>query len=503
MKKSKRLSLILLCVSLLLQIVLLPVSATETTAQTTATQATQPTQATQSVVQPTTTQAEFGTVCVLNGCRTIEGMVALGGTERILDTAQGAFLYEVNTDTVVYSYNPDVKLACGSLTKIVTAIVALQYCDLDEIVTVESGIKARLPVSNLTIDLTSEEQISVRDLMYALLMKPANDAAVVLAEHISGNRQGFVPLMNQWVQQIGCTNTEFGTVHGVDGGLSVTTARDMTKIIREALKNEDFVEFFGKETYEIPATNKSEARELDTNNHLRYDKFLPQFYDKRVTGGLQTYEESSGACMAVTADSNNMKYIGVVLGCARVMEENGWQPATYGNLEEMTDLLKFGYDNYKVNRIIYDGMTLSQIAVSGGECNAVAQTQVDIDSVVPAKAQVKNLTINIKPINEGLSAPIKAGEQIGVVEIWYRNSCMAEAEIYSMGNVRAADDGSVEIHSAVARNGLNESGIFSIIGTICVIVLGLAAAYLAFNTYMRSRLRARRRRRRANRRRIR
>src|SRR5690625_4637652 len=114
MKKSKCLSLILLCMSLLLQIVLLPVSATETTAQTSATQATQ---ATQPAVQPTTAQAEFGTVCVLNGCRTIEGMVALGGTERILDTAQGAFLYEVNTDTVVYSYNPDMKLACGSLTK--------------------------------------------------------------------------------------------------------------------------------------------------------------------------------------------------------------------------------------------------------------------------------------------------------------------------------------------------------------------------------------------------
>ena len=501
MKKSKRLSLILLCASLLLQVILLPASATETTTQTTVPQTTQ---ATQPVVTPTTAEAEFGTVCVLNGCRTIEGMVPLAGTERVLDTALGAFLYEVNTDTVVYSYNPDQKLACGSLTKIVTAIVALQYCNLDDVVTVESGIKARLPVSSLTIGLTSEEQISVRDLLYALLMTSANDAAVVLAEHISGNRQGFVPLMNQWVQQIGCTNTEFGTVHGVDGGLSSTTARDMVKIIRGATKNEDFVEFFGKETYDIPATNKSEQRDLTTTNYMRYDAVLPQFYDRRVTGGIQSYETSSGACLAVTANYNDMNYIGVVLGCTRVMDaEDTWRPTTYGNFEEMIELLKLGFDNFKVNRIVYDGMTLSQIAVAGGECNAVAQTQVDIDSVVPAKAQVKNLTITIKPKDEGLSAPIKAGEQIGVVEIWYRNSCMAEAEIYSMGNVKAADDKSIEIHSAVARNGLNESGIFSIIGTICVIVLGLAAAYLAFNAYMRSRLRARRRRRRANRRRIR
>ena len=415
-------------------------------------------------------------------------------------------MYEVNTDTVVYSFNPDMRLAAGGLAKVVTAIVALQYCQLDDVVVVQSGIKSRLPVSSLTMDLTSEEEVTVRDLLHGLLLTYANDAAVVLAEHVSGNRQGFVPLMNQWVQQIGCTGTEFATVHGVDGGQSLTTARDMAKIVREAVKNETFREIFGTTEYDMAATNKSEARAtMHTSNYMLDNYVIPQFYDKRVTGGVQTYETSSGACMAITATSSDesMEYIGVVMGCVRVYAENGWQPITYGNLEEMTTMIKMGFNDYKVNRILYNGMTLSQVTVDGGECSAVAMVKDNVDSVVPSGAQMNNLSVNLTVRDGGLSAPISAGEEIGTVEIWYRNSCMGEAVVYSMGEVRASGNTGVTIRSTAVRSDGGDSGIWSVIGTICVIVLGLVAAYLVVNAYMRSRIRAQRRRRRANRRRIR
>ncbi len=244
MKKFVRFSLCALC--LILMVRMLPLTAM---AQAT-TQATMPTIPTTEETLPLGGNAPigaaqdlpFGTVSVQNGCRTIEGMVPLGGGDQILDTAKAAFLYEETTDTVVYSYNPDMKLAPGSLAKLTTAIVAMQYCDLDDVMTVAPGIKGRIPGGAMRIDLTSDEQISIRDLMYALLMGTANDAAVALAEHVAGNRQSFVPLMNKWVKDIGCTGTEFATVHGVDGGQSVTTARDMAKIMREASRNEEFME---------------------------------------------------------------------------------------------------------------------------------------------------------------------------------------------------------------------------------------------------------------------
>lgn len=495
MKKFKHLSL-LLCMCFLMQCLSLPAAAAETTEAQTDTQ-------TAAAVRPAE-EVPFGSRCIQNGCRTIEGMVPLGGTDRKLETAQGVFLFEMNTGTVVYSYNPDLKLAPGGLTKIVTAIVALQHCDLDEIVTVKTGIKGRLPVSNLDIDLTGDEQISVEALLHALLLKYANDAAVVLAEHIAGNSQGYVTLMNNWVKQIGCTNTEFASVHGVDGAQSVTTARDIAKIVRAAIQDEEFKEIFGATEYTIGATNMSEERaKLQTSNYMRDNSVIQDFYDNRVTGGIQSYEASSGACLTVTAESGGLNYIGVVLGCTRTLAANGWQPIVYGNFEEMENLLKFGFNNFKINRIVYEGMSLSQFSVAGGECNAVGQAKVDIDSVVPINAQMKNLTMSFDLGENGLVAPISAGEQIGTVSISYLNSVMAEAEVYAMGSVRASNDTGVTIRSTAIRSDSDASGALSVIGTICVIVLGLAAGYLAFNAYMRSRMRARRRKRRAQRRRMR
>ena len=173
----------------------------------------------------------------------------------------------------------------------------------------------------------------------------------------------------------------------------------------------------------------------------------------------------------------------------------------YGNFNELTELLKYGFDNFKINRVIYEGMSLSQFTVAGGECNAVGQAIVDIDSVVPSSAQMENMVMRFSVVNGGLTAPIQKDQLIATMQLEYRNCVVAEAEVYAMGNVKSANDTGVTIRSTASRSDSDDSGILSVIGVVCVIVLGLAAAYLAFNAYMRSRIRAQRRRRRANRRR--
>ena len=491
MKKSAFLSLSL-CMMIAIQSILLPVQAA------TVEEPTLPTGA----VYEAPAKTPFGQVCVQEGCRSIEGMVPLGGSEPKLESAVGVFLFERNTETVIYSYGADLKLPPGNLTKIVTGIVALQFCKMDDTVTVVEGIKGRLPVSTLTMGLTNNEVVTVRDLIHALILTDANDAAVALAEHITGNRQGFVPLMNQWVKDIGCTGTEFATVHGVDGAASYTTARDMTKIVREALKNPDFAEAFCAAEYVVPATNVNEkTRTLKTMNYMRDTGVIAQFYDQRITGGIASYETTSGACLVVTAESKNMDLIGVVLGCKRQFKENGWQPSIYGNFEEMAELLKFGFNNYKVNRIVYDDIAMNQFTVANGESNAVGKAKVNIDSVVPINAQMKNLTMNYN-LEGTLTAPIKAGQKLGTVELWYRNSCLAEAEVFAMGDVVPASSTGVVIHST-AEMVSSGSKFWNVVGTIVVIALGLAAAYLGFNAYMRASRRARHRRRRQERRRTR
>ena len=463
MKKLRFLSL-LLCAALLCQMAV-PASAAETGASA---QETQP-------AEQQAAQIPFGRVCIDNGCRTLNGMRPLAGSDSRLDTALAAFAYETNTETVIYSYNPDTKLPTGTLAKIVTALVAIENSNLDDIVTCSDGIQSKVPGSSLKMkpNLKSGEQLTVNDLLHALLMIGANDAAVALAEHVAGTTDRFKEMMNDRVKQMGCISTEFGNISGLDTATSYTTAREMVKITMEATKNETFAEIFKTGTYKIPATNLvSEERPLTTTNYLVDDHVITQFMSSRYTGGIASYTENSGASIVGTAEHNNMRVIFVVLGAARKTTEKGIVE-TYGNFEEITELANYVFNNYKVNRIIYDGMAVNQWPVSGGECQVVGQSFTDVDTVVPAGVQMKNYVMNYTVEGGGLTAPIKKDDKIATMEVWYQNSCVTEVELYAMADVRATGDTGVSIRSNGEKDGVGGSGVLSTIGTICVIGLGL------------------------------
>ena len=133
------------------------------------------------------TDFAFGSVSIFNGCRTLDGQVPLAGSDRKLESAQSAIVYERNTKTLVYAYNPDMKLAPGSLSKIITALVVVERVpDLDAVVTVGAGIASRIPGGATSAKLKSEEQMPVRDLLHLLILQNAADAAVALAEYVAG-----------------------------------------------------------------------------------------------------------------------------------------------------------------------------------------------------------------------------------------------------------------------------------------------------------------------------
>ncbi len=507
MKKNKYLSL-LLCMILVFQCITLPVAAAESSES----QETLPSQVATLPTYPVEEEIPFGSVSIQKGCRTIEGMIPVGGNDPRMETAQSVFLYEVTTDTVVYSYNPDMKVHPGTLAKMVLALLVLENCDQKEMVTVTEGIQSYIPGGSQNVHLRSLEEISVEDLLYAVMLTGANDAAVALAHHVGKTTDNFLTMMNNRVKLMGCTNTEFGNISGLYTAQSYSTARDIAKIVREAIQNEDFVKFFGATEAKIKpidnptdAEKKSNPREFYTGNYMMDEHNIPDFFDTRVTGGMQSHHDSIGASIVCTAkekkDNYPLNYIAVVLCATRTYAENGWQALNWGNFNEMTALLKYGFENFKINRILYDGMSLGQFSVAGGECDAVGQSFKDVDSVVPINAQMQNLILRFSVAEGGLSAPIKKDQQIGTVQVEYRNSVIAEAEVYSVGNVRKATDTGVTIRSTAVRSDADDSGFLGVVGVICVIILGLAAAYLSFNAYMRSRIRARHRRRRANRRR--
>lgn len=447
-----------------------------------------------------TEELEFGTVCIQKGCRTVNGLMPLAGSDRKLDSAQAVFLYERNTGTVVYSYNPDTKLPSGTMSKMVMALVVMDHMALTDKITVNTDNISRLGGAT-NVDIRNGETFTVEDLLACLLLGGANDAAVVLAETVAGTQQAFVTLMNEKAKSLGCVGSEFGNIHGLDTATNLTTARDMAKITMAVMDNEDLAGILALAEYVVPETEKSKERKISTTNYFIDNTNVPDFYDTRIKGGYQSMTNLAGASIAIEAEYKGMHYVAVLLGAVRTYKENGWQVDVWGNFNEMTNLITYGFNNFKINRIIYEGMALSPFTVIGGESNVVGEAKVNVDSVVPINAQMGNLQMNYKVVEKGLTAPIYTGDLIATLEVKYLNSVMTEVEVFAMGDVKQSDKTGVTIRSTATRSDADDSGLMSVIGTLCVIVLGLAMAYLGYNSYMRSRAAARRKKRRAARRR--
>lgn len=498
--KKKWIVCILLTAAVLLGTFPVPTLAAETTTETT--EYVPPTETVPDAnAQAPANDAPFGSTSQLYGCRSIDGEKPLAGTDRILEGAQAAFVYEINTRTVVYAYNPDLELRPGALSKIMTALLAIEMCGMDDVVTVSSRNISRLPAGSINKNLKEAEELTVRDLVYCLLLEQANDAAIAIAEHVAGNMNAFVELMNQRAKQIGCDHTEFANVHGLDNMDQHTTARDMAKIVAEAVKNDDFREAFGTVEYKVPETNRSEERPLLTTNYLIDNHILQVYMDERVTGGMQSYvSAASGAGLVCTAKSRDerMNYVMVVLGSPRTYTDRG-TVERYGNFDDMQDLLQYVFNNFKINRVLYEGQAFEQFPVIGGTSDVVAQIQVNVDSILPVNAHMENLIREFDIIG-GPTAPIEKGQKIGTMELWYRDSCLMEAELFAMEGVKSTEDPGLTVRGLGSEKSSN-SHLSKVVWIVCLVIIVPVVGYLVINSYLRQRSRAMRRRRRASRRR--
>ena len=492
--KKKQLLCILLCLLTCLQWVPLSAYATETE-ETVEIPTAAPT-----VPYEAPPEVEYGGAPITNGCRTINGMTPLGGTDRILKTAQAAFIYEANTETIIYSYNPDARLYPGSLAKIVTALIAIEEGDLNQVVDFSTQWNNTLPPRALVSKLKEGEQVTLEALVYSIMLESANDSAMNIAGHIAGSQEAFVEKMNQRAAQIGCTDTHFTNAHGLDDPNQYTTARDMVKIVMEAIKNETFCEVFGAVGYTIPPTNRNEKeRIIETDNHLIYQLILRKFNRSEVTGGKTSVTAQSGSSLVCTAEKNGMKLVCLVMGTER--EALDGSVSYYGNFEEMFTLLDFAFDGFRIARVLYPDLALTQFPVERGECDVVGYPDVSINSVLPIDCTLNNLILRYTVEGGGLYAPIAEDQKIATVQVWYRTSCVTEAQVFAMNGVRSVVNSGVTVNSVASRD---DSNIWNFFKSLGLVILGLASifgVYLVVNHMRRLAGQRRKARRRAARRR--
>ena len=450
----------------------------------------------------TNAESYSGDASVNSGSHSINAQYPVASVMDYALDCKAALLYELDTETMVYSYNADAKLYPASVTKVMTCLVALEMCeDLNEVVTVSEEIAAAIDPTGSGIDLVAGEEMKMIDLFYALMVESANDAASVIADHVAGSEDAFIRKMNQKAEQLGCEMTHFNNVHGLHDEEHYTCARDLAKIMIAALENETFCELYSATSYTIAATNKSEERKMYTTNYLISKATTQDYYDDRVIGGKTGFTTPAGRCLVTVAEDNGMRFLCVVLGAEIKYGEDGWTVLTYGNFEQTEGLLDFGFDNYMPTQVLSSNQTLGQFDVENGSSAVQGMVREETDTVLPALSDMSSVRYEYVLDGETLTAPIREGQPIGVVRVWYQTKCLAQQELYAAVSVEktatTVAGSSVDPASPVEGG----SSLWHIILVVILVLLGLIAAMLAAGYIRAAILRARRARRRKNRRR--
>ena len=379
-------------------------------------------------------RATGANMAVTQGCHSVDAAMTLSDEEKLTETAQAIVLYELNSDTMLYTWNPDTKIYPTSMVKMMTTLVALENVNLDEMVTVTRKVLDQVAIGSVSAGLKSGEEISVRDLLYCTMVASANDAVTVVANYVAGSAEEFVLMMNEKAAALGCTGTQYSNVHGLHDENTYTTARDICRITEAALENETFREMFQTAVYTVPPTNKnSEERVIKTTNYMMLETNL-KYYDTRVTGGKTGATDKGGRCLTLTAEENGMEILCVLMGAVPTVEENGTLSA-FGSFEESTVIMDYAFANFEYRQVFFDGQSLAQYPVEGGTGDVVTQALSTISTVLPIEVDETLLKWNYQPNSGTFAAPVVKGQKLGTVEAWYGTKCLAQTDMVAMHDV--------------------------------------------------------------------
>lgn len=363
--------------------------------------------------------------------------------------AKAAVLLELNSNTVVFTYNADERLYPASLTKIMTCMLALDYGKLDDIVTVSETAMNGLHEDGSSAGLVPGEQMTLRNLLYCMMLSSANEACNVVAEYISGDVQSFVDLMNRKAAALGCKGTHFANPHGLHDENHYTTANDLCIIARKALENQTFRDITSTTTYTVPATNMSESRYLVTTNYLTSRETVSDYYYPKASGIKTGFTTPAGRCLISTASDGSLKFLSVLLGAETELLDDGnvW----YHSFSETAKLFDYGFDNFAYAEVLTNLQNLDQVEVrhASGNGMVVIKPTDSVDALLPKDYDKEKITSEYTLTNGTLEAPLKAGEIVGTVSVYYNGSLVGQTTVETLtaverSEIKAASDAAKE-----------------------------------------------------------
>lgn len=323
-------------------------------------------------------------------------------------SAEAAILMHADSGRVLYEKNADEHMLIASTTKIMTAIVVLEHCELDDLVEVDSRSAG---IEGSSMYLKAGESYTVEDLLYGLLLVSGNDAASALALHVADSMEEFAELMNAKAAELGMTESSFKNAHGLDEEGHYSTARDMAKLAAYCMGNEDFARIAGTVSHTV-----GEQTLVNHNRLLReYDGCL----------GLKTgYTMAAGRTLVTCAERDGARYV-----CVTLNDPDDW--------DDHKALYDWAFANYSFAEVIPAGLSYEVPLISGAEMTAPAETEgaayaliqngerYDMELELPAFA--------FAPISEGERAgravACSDGQEIASVRIVYSEDVEVDREL--------------------------------------------------------------------------
>ncbi len=323
--------------------------------------------------------------------------------------AAGAVLIEANTRMVLMADEAHKKLPMASTTKIMTALLAIENCSMDEMVEVPAEAYG---VEGSSMYLQKEEKLSMRDLLYGLMLVSGNDAAVTIAVYVGGSIEGFAAMMNGRAKELGALNTNFMTPNGLPNDNHYTTAYDLALIAAQAMQLDAFRQIVSSTYYKT--TTGIVTRMLKNKNKILWE------YPGGC--GVKTgYTKTAGKCLVFSAQKDGMTLIGVVLNCSDM----------FGSAKAMLD---YGFNNYELATVVQKGAVVARLTVDNGMKNALALI-VKEDIIIPIeKGESITLTTRIE-CPSAVTAPVEQGVLIGKAYVLSGTKTIASTELVASEGV--------------------------------------------------------------------
>ncbi|WP_244833416.1 serine hydrolase [Clostridium sp. BJN0001] len=312
--------------------------------------------------------------------------------------AEGCVLLDASTGKILFGKNEEKQFEPASTTKVMTALVVLEKCNLDEIVTVQKDFT---DIDGTAVGLLNGDKLTVNDLLHGMLLESGNDCAEALAEHVSGSILNFSKLMNAKAKELGALNTNFQNPSGLPEPQNITTAHDLALFMREAIKNPNFIRITNELTYTINLINDTSRPILVNNKDYLINK-ASRYYYPYATSGKNGYTTVANHTYVASAQNGDQKLVAAYLNATDKAQ----------NFSDMKTVFDYGFNNFKSVTLYKKGDKVADYKVTSSLSIPIIAAD-DIVYVVPKDEENKETSTDIKIDQKDLSKEsFKNGDKI-------------------------------------------------------------------------------------------